>query len=47
MSVTQSISFRLLMTHQEKLKILKIQVRVFGPRQVRTTILISKKEDDE
>ena len=47
MSVTQSISFSLLVTHQEKLKILKNQVRAFGPRQVRTTILISKKEVDE
>ena len=45
MSVTQSISFRLTMTNQEKLKILKNQVRAFGSWQVRTTISISKKED--
>ena len=47
MSVTQSISFRLFMTNQEKLKILKNQVRAFGSRQVRTTISISKKVVDE
>ena len=47
MSVTQSISFRLFMTNQEKLKILKNQVRAFGSRQVRTTISISKKGVDE
>ena len=47
MSVTQSISFRLIMTNQEKLKILKNQVRAFGSWQVRTTISISKKEVDE
>ena len=46
MSVTQSISFRLIMTKQEKLKILKNQVRAFGSWQVRTTISISKKEFD-
>ena len=47
MSVTQSISFRLFMTNQEKLEILKNQVRAFESRQIRTTISISKKEVDE
>ena len=47
MSVTQSISFRLVMTNQEKLKIFKNQVRTFGSRRVKATISISEKEVDE
>ena len=47
MLVTQSISYRLFLTNQEKLKILKNQFRAFGSRQVRTTISISNKEVDE
>ena len=47
MSVTQSISFRLVMTNQEKLKIFKNQVRTFGSRRVKVTISISEKEVDE
>ena len=47
MSVTQSISFRLVMTNQEKLKIFKNQVRAFGSWRVKVTISISEKEVDE
>ena len=47
MSLTQSISFRLVMTNQEKLKIFKNQVRTFGSRRVKVTISISEKEVDE
>ena len=47
MSVTQSISFRLVMTNHEKLEIFKNQVRAFGFRRVKATISISEKEVDE
>ena len=47
MSLTQSISFRLVMTNHEKLKIFKNQVRTFGSRRVKVTISISEKEVDE
>ena len=47
MSLTRSISFRLVMTNHEKLKIFKNQVRTFGSRRVKATISISEKEVDE
>ena len=47
MSVTRSISFRLVTTNHEKLKIFKNQVRAFGSRRVTVTISISEKEVDE